>query len=141
MRNLILISIALLSAMSCSKDDSSTNCNFNEASFVGKWKATKIVINGRDTTSTLFALLPCYKTLITEFKATKIVSQSNTGRDLLGMPCDMDADKNWKLYSSNNKNYLVVYDTIQSDTSLIESINCTNIVTTQNQVTVTLTKQ
>jgi hypothetical protein len=69
------------------------------------------------------------------------VSQSNEGKDLLGVACDVDADKNWKLYTANNKNYLIVYDVSQSDTSLIESITCSNIVSTQNQVTVTLTKQ
>jgi hypothetical protein len=59
----------------------------------------------------------------------------------MGMACDIEADKNWKLYTANSKNYLIVYDASQSDTSLIESITCYNIVSTQNQVTLTLTKQ
>jgi hypothetical protein len=141
MKKITLLSVGLLILLSCGKDESTSICGFNDASFIGKWKATKISINGRDTTSTLFALLPCYKTLTTEFKSTKIVSQSNSGKDLLGMACDVDADKNWKLFTANNKNYMIVYDANQSDTSLIESITCSNIVTTQNQVTVTLTKQ
>ena len=141
MKKITLLSVGLLILLSCGKDESTSTCGFNDASFIGKWKATKISINGRDTTSTLFALLPCYKTLVTEFKSTKIVSQSNAGKDLLGMACDVDADKNWKLFTANNKNYMIVYNANQSDTSLIESITCSNIVTTQNQVTVTLTKQ
>lgn len=137
--SIILMSFAIL--LSCGKDDTTSSCGFNEASFIGKWKATKIVINGRDTTSTLFAILPCFKSLVTEFKSTKIVSQTNSGKDILGIACEVDADKNWKLFTANNKNYMVVYDANQSDTSLIESISCSNIVTTQNQVTVTLAKQ
>jgi hypothetical protein len=141
MKKITLLSIGLLIILSCDKDESNSTCGFNDTSFIGKWKATKIVINGRDSTSTLFALLPCYKTLITEFKNTKIVSQSNEGKDNMGMACDIEADKNWKLYTANSKNYLIVYDASQSDTSLIESITCYNIVSTQNQVTLTLTKQ
>ena len=141
MKKITLLSIGLLIILSCDKDESNSTCGFNDTSFIGKWKATKIVINGRDSTSTLFALLPCYKTLITEFKNTKIVSQSNAGKDNMGMACDIEADKNWKLFTANSKNYLIVYDVSQSDTSLIESITCSNIVSTQNQVTLTLTKQ
>lgn len=141
MKKISIVLIGLGIVLSCDKDDATSNCGFNEASFIGKWKATKVVMNGRDTTSTLFAILPCFNSLITEFKSTKIVSQTNSGKDILGMACEVDADKNWKLFTANNKNYMVVYDANQSDTSLIESISCTNIITTQNQVTVTHTKQ
>jgi hypothetical protein len=65
MKKITLLSIGLLIILSCDKDESNSTCGFNDTSFIGKWKATKIVINGRDSTSTLFALLPCYKTLIT----------------------------------------------------------------------------
>lgn len=138
-RSILTVSIFLLFA--CSKDETTNSCGFKESSFIGKWKATKVEIAGRDTTTALFTLMPCYKTLITEFKANKVVSQTNSGKDLFGAPCEKLEDQNWKIFSLNNKNYMVMYSQNSSDTSIINSITCSNIVSTRDQITFTLTKQ
>jgi hypothetical protein len=141
MKKITLLSVGLLILLSCGKDESTSICGFNDASFIGKWKATKIEVNGRDSTNAIFTFLPCYKTLITEFKSSKIVSQTNTGKDLFGQPCETLSDRNWKLYTNNNINYLITFDSISSDTSVVNSIDCNQIVTTQNELKVTINKQ
>ena len=75
------------------------------------------------------------------FKANKVVSQTNSGKDLFGAPCEKFEDQNWKIFSLNNKNYMVMYSQNSSDTSIINSISCSNIVSTRDQITFTLTKQ
>lgn len=141
MKKLSILTTSILLLLGCSKDDSNSTCGFKESSFIGKWKATKVEIGGRDTTAALFTLMPCYKTLITEFKANNVVSQTNSGKDLFGAPCEKLEDQNWKIFSSNNKNYMVIYSQNSSDTSIINSISCSNIVSTRDQLTFTLTKQ
>jgi hypothetical protein len=141
MKKITLLSVGLLILLSCGKDESTSICGFNDASFIGKWKATKIEVNGRDSTNAIFTFLPCYKTLITEFKSSKIVSQTNTGKDLFGQPCEKLLDRNWKLYTNKNINYLITFDSFSSDTSIVNSIDCNQIVTTQNELKVTINKQ
>jgi hypothetical protein len=143
MKIISILTVGILFLLACRKDDNNvtTQCGFNESSFIGKWKATKIEVNGRDSTNAIFTFLPCYKTLITEFKSSKIVSQTNTGKDLFGQPCETLSDRNWKLYSNNNINYLITFDSISSDTSVVNSVDCDQIVTTQNELKVTINKQ
>ena len=143
MKIISILTVGILFLLACRKDDNNVTiqCGFNESSFIGKWKATKIEVNGRDSTNAIFTFLPCYKTLITEFKSSKIVSQTNTGKDLFGQPCETLSDRNWKLYSNNNINYLITFDSISSDTSVVNSVDCDQIVTTQNELKVTINKQ
>jgi hypothetical protein len=143
MKIICILTVGILFLLACRKDDNNVTiqCGFNESSFIGKWKATKIEVNGRDSTNAIFTFLPCYKTLITEFKSSKIVSQTNTGKDLFGQPCETLSDRNWKLYTNNNINFLITFDSISSDTSVVNSIDCNQIVTTQNELKVTINKQ
>jgi hypothetical protein len=143
MKIICILTVGILFLLACRKDDNNVTiqCGFNESSFIGKWKATKIEVNGRDSTNAIFTFLPCYKTLVTEFKSSKIVSQTNTGKDLFGQPCETLSDRNWKLYTNNNINYLITFDSISSDTSVVNSIDCNQIVTTQNELKVTINKQ
>ena len=143
MKIISILTVGILFLLACKKDDNNviTQCGFNESSFIGKWKATKIEVNGRDSTNAIFTFLPCYKTLVTEFKSSKIVSQTNTGKDLFGQPCEKLSDRNWKLYTNKNINYLITFDSFSSDTSIVNSIDCNQIVTTQNELKVTINKQ
>ena len=143
MKIICILTVGILFLLACRKDDNNVTiqCGFNESSFIGKWKATKIEVNGRDSTNAIFTFLPCYKTLVTEFKSSKIVSQTNTGKDLFGQPCETLSDRNWKLYTNNNINYLITFDSVSSDTSVVNSIDCNQIVTTQNELKVTINKQ
>jgi hypothetical protein len=143
MKIICILTVGILFLLACRKDDNNVTiqCGFNESSFIGKWKATKIEVNGRDSTNAIFTFLPCYKTLVTEFKSSKIVSQTNTGKDLFGQPCEKLLDRNWKLYTNKNINYLITFDSFSSDTSIVNSIDCNQIVTTQNELKVTINKQ
>lgn len=140
----ILVATIMSCIYSCSKEESNSGisgCVLSDTTLVGSWGITKIEVGGRDTTATIFQFMPCYKALVTEFKATKIVSETNTGKDIFGQPCTKEANKNWNLIRVNSKDYLVVYNSTQSDTSWIESFNCTSMTASKNGMRVTFNKK
>ncbi len=128
--------------VSCNKDittDSTINCALG-TSIIGKWTISKIEIGGRDTTSTLFAFFPCYKTMITEFKTDSTLVETNSGKDLLGQPCSLSYDKKWKLLNVNNKNYIIRYDNFTVDTAVVDSFGCNLLITSKDGIKITMNK-
>jgi hypothetical protein len=118
---LFIIILFVSVTFSCSKNE---NCTFNTSTFLGKWKISKVVQNGVDTTNAYFIAQPCQKTYIMEFKSSGILSEINSVSS-----CSVEKDKNWFLRTIANKNYLIMNDIgkIEYDTIEISSVGCTSI--------------
>lgn len=117
----------------CKKDEPTSNsCKFESSTFIGKWKMTKVEYMGVDITNAYFLADPCQKTLVIDFKSNGIASQSNVNN------CSIEEDRSWRVFSANGRNYIVLYDAMDSDTSEISDFNCKSFTSiTDNKYTAT----
>lgn len=130
--NMLLMSLMtfLIINTGCSKDSS---CGFEKNTFVGKWKISKIMLNGTDVTSQMFSVEPCTSTMIIELKSDGTSTETNTVST-----CTSGNNGTWSLSSSGGKNMLIT----GTDTTTVKSYSCSSVTIMQdNAMELTITKQ
>ncbi len=135
MKNLILatlMSIILISVYSCSKNES---CSFTKSTFESKTYKNSVVridSSGIDVTSrwsTIFTSNPCFNNTIT-------LNSSGTYTENKDSKCtDPTKNGNWKVYTSNSKNYFV----LDKDTSEINSFDCNSLTIKRTEASFSMT--
>jgi hypothetical protein len=135
-KSILFATIAIVTFFGCKKDEPTATCKFENSTFIGKWKLSKVEINGKDSTNSFFIQEPCQKSLTIEFKSSGIISETNSSG------CSTEKDRNWKLVTQTNKNYLIGYDANDQDTVEIIDFSCKTFSTNPNgNIKYTATKQ
>lgn len=137
MKKIILtttIGFLLVSLFSCSKTENQT-CSFEKSSFENKtYKPSllKVESNGLDVTSTIGSMItsdPCFNNTIT-------LNSSGNYTDNKDSKCTEPSENGtWKVYSSNNKNYIV----FDQDTAEVVSFDCNSITAKRIESSLSIT--